>query len=136
MARGYDSTRLVATLEKLLAERNESYREASLRAGLDHGAVRRYVRDGRRPSRDSLLALADHFGVNPNDLLVLAEYPPMRMFEREPADLNRLSPDVQLVAEDLERIGDPVLRRRLTEAIRLLMRGHLEKAKSSAGEPA
>ncbi|RLC56549.1 MAG: hypothetical protein DRI79_04495 [Chloroflexi bacterium] len=130
MARGYDPTRLVATLERLLAERNESYREASLRAGLDHGAVRRYVRDGRRPSRDSLLALADHFGVNPNDLLVLAGYPPMQMFEREPADLNQLSPDVRSVVEDLERIGDPVLRRRLAEAIRLLIGGYLEETRS------
>lgn len=130
MAKGYDPTRLITALEGLLAARNESYREASLQAGLDHGAVRRYLRDRRRPSRDSLLVLADHFEVNPNDLLVLAGYPPMRVFEREPADLNLLSPAVRLVVEDLERIADPVLRRRLAEAIRLLIEGYLEEAKS------
>lgn len=130
MAKGYDPTRLITVLEGLLAERNESYREASLRAGLDHGAVRRYLRDRRRPSRDSLLVLADHFEVNPNDLLVLVGYPPMRMFERKPADLNLLSPTVRLVVEDLERIADPVLRRRLAEAIRLLINGYLEERKS------
>lgn len=130
MAKGYDPTRLIAVLEGLLAERNESYREASLRAGLDHGAVRRYLRDDQRPNRDSLLVLADHFEVNPNDLLVLAGYQPMKMFEREVVDLDGLTPDVRLLVEDLERIGDPVLRRRLVEAIRLLVGGHLEEAKS------
>ncbi len=71
---GYDRTGLIQALEELLAERNESMREASLGAGLDHGAIRRYVRYGRRPTRDSLLLLADHFEVNPNDLLELAGY--------------------------------------------------------------
>lgn len=124
--KNYDPTRLVAALEGLLAERNESYREASLRAGLDHGAVRRYVRDRRRPSRGALLALADHFEVNPNDLLTRTGYQPMKMFERDSADLAGLTPDVRRLADDLERIGDPVLRRRLTEALRLSIAGYLE----------
>jgi len=125
--KNYDSARLIATLEGLLAERNESYREASLRAGLDHGAVRRYMRDDQRPSRGSLLALADHFEVNPNDLLVRAGYQPMKMFERDAVDLAGLTPDVRQLADDLERIGDPVLRRRLTEALRLSIAGYLEE---------
>jgi len=125
--RGYDPTRLVAVLKGLLTEQNESYREASLRAGLDHGAVRRYVRDERRPSRGALLALADHFEMNPNDLLALADYQPMKIFERDSVNLAGLTPDVRQLAEDLERIGDPVLRRRLTEALRLLIAGYLEE---------
>jgi hypothetical protein len=128
MANRYDPTHLVATLEGLLAEHNESSREASLRAGLDHGSMRRYLRDGKRPSMNALLLLADHFGLNPNELLVLAGYPALGLFERVPADLDGLSPDVRLLVEDLERIADPVLRRRLVEAIRLLVAGFLRDA--------
>jgi hypothetical protein len=126
MAKGYDPERLVPVLEGLLKEKNESYREASLRAGLDHGSMRRYLKDKKRPCMNALFLLANHFGVNPNDLLVLADYPPMKMFEREPADLDKLTHEVRLVAQDLERVGDPVLRRQLTEAIRLLIAGYLE----------
>ena len=55
MAKGYDPKRLVPVLEELLEKRNESYREASLKAGLDHGSMRRYLRDGTRPSINALL---------------------------------------------------------------------------------
>ncbi|MBN1811712.1 MAG: helix-turn-helix transcriptional regulator [Anaerolineae bacterium] len=130
MAREYDPTELIQVLEGLLADHNESCREASLRAGLDHGAIGRYIRDRRRPSRNSLLVLADHFGINPNDLLVPAGYPAMKMFQRTPADLNGLSSDVQALVENLERIGDPVLRRRLAEAIQLLIAGYLPPEES------
>lgn len=126
MAKGYDPKQLVPVLEELLEKRNESYREASLKAGLDHGSMRRYLRDGTRPSINALLLLADHFEVNPNELLVLAGYQPMRMFEREPADLDKLTPDVRQLAEDLERIGDPTLRWRLAAALRLLVAGYLD----------
>lgn len=125
MAKGYDPAPLVAALEGLLAERNESYREAALRSGLDHSAVRRYVCEKRRPSREALLALGDHFGVNPNELLKLAGYAPLRMFERSTEDLGGVSVDVRELVDELERIGDPVLRRRLVEAIRLLIGGYL-----------
>ncbi len=128
--KGYDPTRLIEALEGLLAERNESYREASLRAGLDHGALYRFLQMRKRPSPRSLLMLADHFAVNPNDLLVLAGYPPLAMFERKPADMDNLSPDVRLLVEDLEQIGDPALRKRLVEAIRLLLKEYIEKARA------
>ena len=75
---------------------------------------------------NALFLLANHFEVNPNTLLVLADYPPMRMFEREPADLDKLTPDVRRLAEDLERIGDPTLRWRLAAALRLLIAGYLD----------
>ena len=126
MAKGYDPKQLVPVLEELLEKKNESYREASLKAGLDHGSMRRYLRDGKRPSMNALFLLANHFDVNPNTLLVLADYPPMRMFEREPADLDKLTPDVRRLAEDLERIGDPTLRWRLAAALRLLIAGYLD----------
>jgi transcriptional regulator with XRE-family HTH domain len=126
MPKPYDAKRLAAVFKRLLEEHNESYREASLRAGLDHAAVGRYIREEQRPSRGSILVLADHFGVNPNDLLELAGYKPLAIFEREPADLEDLSPSVRALLDDLESIADPVLRRRLAEAVRLLIAGYLD----------
>jgi len=127
----YDPQRLAEFLEALLKERNESYREASLRAGLDHGAIRRYIRRGQRPARTSLLALADHFGVNPNDLLVLAGYLPMEIFERLALDPQTMPSDILPLVEDLRCIADPVLRRRLVEAVRVLLTGYLRDEASS-----
>jgi hypothetical protein len=75
----YDPKPFIARLEQLLAERNETRREAALRAGLDHQTIRRYI-NGQRPDRQSLLVLADHFEVNPNEFLQLAGYPPMKIF--------------------------------------------------------
>ncbi len=131
MSRGYDPTELIALLEGLLTEHNESWREASLRAGLDHGAIGRYIRDQRRPSRGSLLVLADHFRVNPNTLLTRAGYDPMEMFERESIDPDRYSPQVRRLADDLQRIGDPVLRRRLAESLRFLIEAHLPEKETN-----
>jgi hypothetical protein len=122
----YDPEPLKECLEALLAEHNKSHREASIRSDLDHQALRRYVVLGKRPMRQSLLALADHFGVNPNDLLVLAGYPPMKIFERVAVDPESLPSDVRPLLNDLQGIPDPVLRRRLVESIRVLIAGHLK----------
>ena len=126
----YDHTRMVNALKDLLASRNESMREASMRAGLDHGAIRRYVRYNQRPIIDSTLLMADHFGVNPNDLLELAGYPPMKMFEREALEPDKVMPEVLALVRDLGQIGDLVLRRRLVEAMRLLIAGYLAETQS------
>ena len=75
----YNPQPFIARLEQLLAERNETRREAALRAGLDHQTLRRYI-NGHRPDRQSLLVLADYFEVNPNEFLQLAGYPPMKIF--------------------------------------------------------
>lgn len=124
MPKPYDAKRLADVFKRLLKEHNESYREASLRSGLDHAAIGRYIREEQRPSRGSVLVLADHFGINPNELLELAGYKPLAIFEREPADLEGLSPAVRGLLDDLESIADPVLRKRLAEAMRLLIAGY------------
>jgi transcriptional regulator with XRE-family HTH domain len=121
----YDPIRLGQVLDELRQGRNESYREASLNAGLDHGALRRYICDGRRPQRQALIALADHFGVNPNELLPLAGYPPMKLFERVVVDPDSLPPDIGGLVEDLQRIPDRAQRRKLVEAVRVLLAGYL-----------
>jgi transcriptional regulator with XRE-family HTH domain len=123
----YDPTRLALVLDELRQGRNESYRETSLNAGLDHGTLRRYVCDGRRPQRQALIALADHFGVNPNELLPLAGYPPMKLFERVAVDPDSLPSDIGGLVEDLQCIPDRAQRRKLVEAVRVLLAGYLPK---------
>jgi len=76
----YDARSFIARLEQLLAERNDTRREAALRAGLDNQTSRRYL-NGHRPDRQSLLVLADCFEVNPNEFLQLAGHLPMKIFE-------------------------------------------------------
>ena len=121
----YDPVCLAQVLDELRQSRNESYREASLNAGLDHGALRRYICDGRRPQRQALIALADHFSINPNELLPLAGYPPMKLFERVAVDPDSLPSDIGGLVEDLQRIPDRIRRRKLVEAVRVVLAGYL-----------
>ena len=121
----YDPVCLAQVLDELRQSRNERYREASLNAGLDHGALRRYICDGRRPQRQALIALADHFSINPNELLPLAGYPPMKLFERVAVDPESLPSDIGGLVEDLQRIPDRAQRRKLVEAVRVLLAGYL-----------
>ena len=122
----YDPEPLVRMLEQLRVERNESYREASLNAGLDHEAMRRYCIHKKRPQMQSLIALADHFGVNPNQLLELAGYLPLAIFERAEIDPESVPSDVKELMDDLARIADPALRKQVIEAVRVLIGGYLE----------
>ena len=135
MPNPYDPEQLTTVLEQLLEEHNESYRQASLRAGLDHAALGRYIRDQQRPSRGSLLMLADHFGVNPNDLLELAGYDSLAIFEREASDIQGLSHPVRALLDDLQSIADPVLRKRLAEAMRLLIAAYCHRKSPTAIDP-
>ncbi len=127
----YDHMRMVNALKDLMANQNESMREASMRSGLDHGAIRRYVCYNQRPTIGSTLLMADHFGVNPNDLLELAGYAPMKMFEREALEPDKVTPEVLALVRDLGRIGDLVLRRRLVEAMRLLIGGYVTEPETA-----
>mgnify|MGYP000411212499 CR=1 FL=1 len=121
----YDPEPLVRMLEHLRAERNESYREASLNAGLDTETMRRYCVRKQRPQMQALIVLADHYGVNPNELLQAAGYAPLKLFERAAVDPESMPLDVKELLNDLSQIADPVLRRRVIDAIRLLVAGYL-----------
>jgi transcriptional regulator with XRE-family HTH domain len=122
---GYDPKPFIARLEQLLAERNETRREAALRAGLDHQTIRRYM-NGHRPDRQSLLVLADHFEVNPNEFLQLAGYPPMKIFEVKTKSAEALPPEAVDVAMDIARIADPGTRKAVVQAIRTLLKKYFE----------
>ena len=120
--RRYDPQPFIARLEKLLQERNESQHEAALAAGLDHQALYRYFTAGRRPHMHACILLADHFGVNPNEFLQLAGYPPLKVFELQTASAEQLPPEAVDVALDLARIPDPGVRKAVAEAMRMLLK--------------
>jgi transcriptional regulator with XRE-family HTH domain len=107
-------------LEELRQDRNESYREASLAAGLDHGALHRFVRGQRRPNRESCIALANHFDINPNELLVAAGHEPLPWFDPSLTDIQDYPLEVKRVAEALIEIENLRLRREVCDALRAL----------------
>jgi hypothetical protein len=117
---GYDPEEFIPHLRRLLAERNESYREASLEAGLDRSAVWRFIEKGTRPHRDACILLAQHFGVNPNEMLQAAGYDPIPLFDLSLADPDEYPPEVKAVAQALARIKDPERRRAACEAVHAL----------------
>lgn len=129
--RRYDPRPFQELLLILLSKSGESYRQASLAAGLPHNAIFKYLR-GVRPGRDACIALADHFGVNPNELLQAAGYEPLHLFDRMPEKSEDLSPEVQELAERLQQIKDPVARRRLMEAMETLINAYLQAAELRA----
>ncbi len=110
----YDHRPLAALLRKLLRERGESYRGASMRAGLDYGALFRFVEQGRRPSKDSLITLAEYFKVNPNELLELAGYPRIRLFDDVEG---HVPPELTGVVQRMLAVEDAARRARLIRVL-------------------
>jgi len=110
----YDPKPLAEMLKRLLQERGESYRGASMRAGLDYGALFRFVEQGRRPSKDSLITLAEYFKVNPNDLLQLAGYPRIRLFDDVEG---HIPPELTGIVQRVLAVEDIPRRARLIRAL-------------------
>jgi hypothetical protein len=125
--KGYDHRPLAALLEQLLEEHNETARGTSLASGLDHGAVGRFLRGEVRPHRDTCIVLAEHFGLNPNELLEAAGYEPLTIFDLSLADPSEFPPEVKQVALALGQIADPTLRRDVCSAIHTLALAILEE---------
>lgn len=137
-ARGkYLPERFQELLRELLKQSGETYKQASLAAGLDQAAVSRFMR-GTRPSRSACIALADHFGVNPNELLQAAGYEPLRFFDPSASASDWQTPEAAEIAELIEAIPDPVIRKRVARAVKVLLRGYLGTTdrKSRGKEPA
>jgi len=87
-------------LSERCKSRNLSWREASLGAGLDHGAISRFI-GGTKPSTDSCIKLARYFGVADDIVLHLAGY-----LDREQGALD---PEVEAIAR---KIGEVPANRR------------------------
>ncbi len=121
----FDSKALTQRLLQLLKERNESLREAALKSGLDHQALRRFLA-GQRPNITACIMLADHFGVNPNEFLQLAGWPSLKAFDVETSSAENLPVEAVEVAKDIARIKDPKTRKMVTEAIRTLLTKYFE----------
>ncbi|HNZ14231.1 MAG TPA: helix-turn-helix transcriptional regulator [Anaerolineaceae bacterium] len=117
----FDPMPLINRLRELLAATKDSYREASLKAGLDHQAVRRIL-EGQRPAMHICILLADYFNINPNELLFLADWPPLRAFEIYEPRAEHLPPEALEVALDIAKIPDADTRRQVADAIRILLK--------------
>jgi len=116
----YDPQPLIDRILSLLEERNETYREASLASNLDHQAINR-IRGGKRPTMISCILLADHFGINPNELLILAKWPPLKAFDIHTESAEKLPPEAVEVAMDISKIANPGTRKEVAKAIRTLL---------------
>jgi lambda repressor-like predicted transcriptional regulator len=121
----YDAEPLINRIKGLLQKKNESYREASLRAGLDHQAIRR-IFAGKQPQMHVCILLADHFGINPNEFLEMAGWPTLKAFNMSSLSDETLPPESVEVAKSLGRISDPGTRKEVAEAIQILLRKYFE----------
>ncbi|HML39422.1 MAG TPA: helix-turn-helix transcriptional regulator [Bellilinea sp.] len=117
----FDPEPLITRIKELLKKHNESYREASLRSGLDHQAIRRIL-SGQKPQMHVCILLADHFGVNPNEMLHLAGWPTLKAFDVSVLDAVNLPPEATEVALAVAKISEPGVRREVTDAILILMK--------------
>lgn len=122
----YNPDPFVSRIKDLLVKNNESYREAALRAGLDHQAIRR-VLNGKRPSMITCILLADHFGLNPNEFLELASWPTLKVFAIQAESAQALPPEAVQVAMEIARIPNPGTRKAVAEAILTLVKKYFEE---------
>jgi lambda repressor-like predicted transcriptional regulator len=118
--KSYDHDQLSSRIQELLKKANESMRQASMRSGLDHQAVRRIITK-QRPNITTCVLLARHFDINANEILELAGWPAMEAFSLSNPDLQNLPPEAASVALDIARIKDPGTRKQVAEAIRTLL---------------
>ncbi len=116
----YDPQPMVDRILELCEERNESYREASLGSNLDHQAINR-IRGGQRPTIPNCIQIADHFEINPNELLILANWPPLKAFDIHAESVENLPPEAVEVAKDIAKISNPGTRREVSKAIQVLL---------------
>jgi hypothetical protein len=126
---GYDHHPLAARLRELLDATHQSARQASLGAGLDHGAIVRFLNGEYRPARDACIQMAVYFDLNPNEFFELAGYPPMEIFNLSLIDPHDFPPEVKRVAKALNEINDPAARMRVCKAILVLLKDHEDLVK-------
>ena len=117
----YDPEPLLTRLTELLEKTNESYREAALRSGLDHYAVNRIFK-GTRPGMPNCILLADHFEVNPNEILELAGWPSLKAFNLHIEGADNLPPESVQVALKIAQIKDDEQRKRVADVVTALLK--------------
>ncbi len=112
----YVSEPFVNRVKELLKEKNLTYREAALDAGLDHQGIRRILA-GQQPSLANCILLANYFGVNPNEFLQLAGWPTLKVFEVEIIKGEHLPQEAVDVALALSKIPNASSRKQISIAI-------------------
>lgn len=122
----YKPQPMIDRILELCEERNESFREASLGSNLDHQAINR-IRGGQRPTIPNCIQLADHFEINPNELLILANWPPLKAFDIHAEDVENLPPEAVEVAKDIAKITNPGTRREVAKAIQTLLSKYFDE---------
>ena len=123
MKRGqYDPDRFRAFLADLIRQTDETYEAASLAAGLDGGAVARFMQ-GTQPNHVACVQLAEHFGVNPNEMLQAAGYGPISFFTEGPVDESCMNLEIEEIMERIGRIKDPLRRRWVIRHILAILDG-------------
>lgn len=118
--RPYDPEPFVTRLRELLEKTHHTSRAAALGATLDHQAINRILA-GRRPNMIACILLADYFGVNPNELLELAAWPKLEVFDIRAQSAAHLPVEAVEVAMDVAKIPNPGTRKQVAEAIRTLL---------------
>jgi hypothetical protein len=72
------------------------------------------------------ILLADHFGINPNEILQLAGWPSLRAFDIHMESAENLPSEAVDVAKEIARIPNPGTRKEVAQAILILVRKYFE----------
>lgn len=91
-----------------------------MRAGLDHAAIRR-IKAGQRPAVHTCVYLANHFGINPNEILGIAQWPELDIFSIETKSAENLPPEAVEVALRISQLENQGTRRKVADAILTLL---------------
>mgnify|MGYP000073675347 FL=1 len=121
----YDPAPFIDRIEELRTKRNLSLRQAGMQAGLDHQAFRR-MKAGARPDMVYCILLADFFEVNPNELLLLADWPRLKIFDVKSVSDENLPPEAVDVALALAKIADTGTRKEVAEAVMVLLKKYFD----------
>ncbi len=120
-AKKYNPAPFLKRLDELMEEKNLSMRYVGIESGLDHQTIRR-LKDGDRPNMVYCILLANFFDLNPNELLELAKWPTLKVFDIQRASAENLPPEAVDVALDIAKIADPGTRKQVAHAVRVLLK--------------
>jgi hypothetical protein len=118
--KSYNQQKLLDRLNQLLEQHNETRREASLDAGLDHQGLNR-IYYGMRPGITACILLANHWEIDPNELITLAGWPALEIFKIKTATADNLPPEAVEIALAIAKIPNPGTRKKVSEAIKTLL---------------
>jgi transcriptional regulator with XRE-family HTH domain len=118
---------LQAWLREACQQHNLSWREASMRAGVNAGAISA-IMNGQRPGFSVCKRLAALFGVSPEYVLRLARHLP-------PAPEDAQRRDLEEVGQALASMPDGPIRDEAMAAIQAIARDALRRAQERQQEP-